>query len=70
MLQADTIKDELHQTFQKLDVDDIPSSECIKFDEGGSWEGWLLYGRLGEANLTQYCGPRVELGKGESRSEL
>jgi hypothetical protein len=57
MLQADAIKDELHQTFQKLDVDDIPSSECIKFDEGGSWEGWLLYGRLGEVNLTQYCGP-------------
>jgi hypothetical protein len=69
MSQADAIKDELHRMFQ-TGVDELPSSKCIKFDEGGLWEGWLLYGRLGEVNLTQYCGPRVELGKGESRSEL
>jgi len=70
MSQADSIKDALHRAFQRLDVEDIPSSDCIKFDEGGSWEGWLLYGRSGEVKLTQYCGPRVEFGKGESREEL
>lgn len=70
MSQANSIKDELYQAFQRLDTEDVPSSTCIKFDEGGSWEGWLLYGRKGEVKLTQYCGPRVEFGKGESRSEL
>lgn len=70
MSQADSIKSALHQAFQQLDADELPSSKCIKFDERGSWEGWVLYGRSGEVKLTQYCGPRIGYGKGESRGEL
>lgn len=70
MSQVGSIKDALHQAFQQLDADEIPSSDCIRFDEGGSWEGWVLYGRSGEVKLTQYCGPRIEFGKGESHGEL
>jgi len=61
MSQADATKDELHRAFQQLDADDIPSSKCIESDKGGSWEGWLMYGRLGEVTLTHYCVPRMSL---------
>jgi len=70
MSQAGAIKDELHRVPQELGLDKIPSSKCIKFDGGGLWEGWSLCGRLGEVRVTQYWGPRVEVGKGESRSDL
>jgi hypothetical protein len=70
MSHVDSIKDVPHQTFHQLDADGMQPSKCVKFDEGGSWEGWVLYGRKGEVKLTQYCGPRVEFGKGKSRSEL
>jgi hypothetical protein len=51
-------------------VNEIPSSDCIKFDEGGPWQGWVLFGRKGEVDLTLYCGPQIELGQGGSRYEL
>lgn len=70
MSQVDSIEQALRQNFQRLDSKDTPSSDCIKFDEGGGWEGWLLYGRLGEVNLAQYCGPRLAFGTGNSRGEL
>ena len=70
MSQADTIEQALHHRLGQLDAGDIPSSDCVKFNEGGPLEGWVLFGRLGEVELTQYCGPRIGFGKGESRSEL
>jgi hypothetical protein len=70
MSEVNTIKDELHQAFQQLGAENIPSSNCIRFDEGGSWEGWVLYGRKGEVKLTQHCGPRIEFGKSLSCSGL
>jgi hypothetical protein len=70
MSEVNTIKDELRQAFQQLGAEDIPSSNCTGFDEGGSWEGWVLYGRKGKVKLTQHCGPRIEFGKSLSRSGL
>lgn len=70
MSQADTIEQVLHNKLEKLDAGDIASSDCVKFDEGGPLEGWVLFGRLGDVDLTQYCGPRIGFGKGESRNEL
>jgi hypothetical protein len=70
MSQVDSIEQLLHINFGRLDPDEIPSSDCVKFDEGGPLEGWVLYGRKGEVKLTQYCGPGIGFGKGESRSEL
>jgi len=70
MSQKGNIERALHQEFDRLEEDEIPSSNCIRFDEGGSWEGWLLFGRLGEVDLAQYCGPRIGFGKSNSRSEL
>lgn len=70
MSQVDSIEQLLHQKLGRLDADEIPSSDCVKFDEGGPLEGWVLFGRLGEVKLTQYCGPQVGFGKGGSRNEL
>lgn len=70
MSQVEVIENMLHRNFERLDPENIPSSDCIKFDEGGEWEGWLLYGRLGEVDLAQYCGPQIAFGKGNSRGEL
>ena len=70
MSQVEVIEEELRLNLQRLDLEDVPASDCIKFDEGGEWEGWLLYGRLGEVDLAQYCGPRIAFGEGNSRGEL
>jgi hypothetical protein len=70
MSQVDDIKDALHHKLSRLNVNEIPSSDCIKFDEGGPWQGWVLFGRKGEVDLTLYCGPQIELGQGGSRYEL
>jgi len=70
MSQADSFEQLIHHKLGRLDTDEIPSSDCVKFDEGGPLEGWVLYGRKGEVKLTQYCGPQIGFGKGISRSEL
>jgi hypothetical protein len=68
--QADTIEQVFHRELGRLDPDDIPSSDCVKFDEGGPLQGWVLFGRSGEVDLTRYCGPGIGFGKGKSRDEL
>jgi hypothetical protein len=70
MSEIGTIEGALYHDFQELDEDDIPTSACTKFDEGGSWEGYVLYGRLGEVDLTRYCGPEIEFSGASSRGEL
>ena len=70
MAQADAVEQVLHEKLGRLDADEIPSSDCAKLDEGGPLEGWVLFGRLGEVELTQYCGPSIGFEKGCSRSEL
>lgn len=49
----------LHHLFDRLDPDEIPESRCIKWDEDGTRDGWLLYGIAGKVDLTGYCGPRL-----------
>lgn len=70
MSQVGEIEQALYHNFQTQDEDDIPVSECLKFDEGGDWEGFVLYGRLGEVDLTGYCGPQVKFGEGHGKGEL
>jgi hypothetical protein len=70
MSEIGTIEGALHHNFKRLDEDEIPTSACTKFDEGGSWEGYVLYGRLGEVDLTSYCGPEIGSPKVSSRGEL
>jgi hypothetical protein len=70
MSQKDDIKNALEDYLALFDEDDVPVWDCIAIDEGGPWKGWMLYGRLGEVDLTRYCGPKIVFGKGYSRSEL
>jgi len=39
MSQVDIVEQVLHHKLGRLDPDDIPSSDCVKFDEGGSLQG-------------------------------
>jgi hypothetical protein len=70
MSQVDDIEQVLHHKLGRLAADDIPSSDCVKFDEGGPLQGWVLFGRSGEVDLARYCGPGIGFEKGKSRSEL
>jgi hypothetical protein len=70
MSEIGTIEGALYHNFQELDEDEIPTSACTKFDEGGSWEGYVLYGRLGEVDLTSYCGPEIHISEASPRGEL
>jgi hypothetical protein len=70
MSESGLIESALYHNFQQLDEDEIPTSACIKFDEGGSWEGYVLYGRLGEVDLTGCCGPKIGSPEASSHGEL
>lgn len=39
---SEAIQDDLHHRFQQLDADSIPDSQCIKYDEGGAWDGCCM----------------------------
>lgn len=64
------IESSIYHNFQQLDSEAMSSSNCVLFDEGGAWEGWLLYGPVGDVDLAHYCGPRLVLEGVEDRSEL
>lgn len=59
------IEGALYHQLIEIDPDTLTKSQCVEFDEGGSWEGWVLFGRLGEVDLRQYCGPSVRRAKEE-----
>ncbi|KAK6000394.1 hypothetical protein QM012_003640 [Aureobasidium pullulans] len=60
MSEIGFIKVALRQKLGKLDTRSIKEAVCVRFDEGGPWSGWLLYGRLGEMEPAAYCGPTLE----------
>lgn len=53
------IESALHNKFNQLDSEDLRKPECVQFDVGGPWQGWVLYGRAGEVDLAHYCGPSM-----------
>lgn len=53
------IEGALYHQLTEIDPDTITDSQCAEFDEGGSWQGWVLFGRLGEVNFGEYCGPSL-----------
>jgi hypothetical protein len=74
--QVGSIEDSIFHNLQRVDSADIPECTCVKYDQGGDWEGWLMYGPEGKVDLSRYCGPsisgkmewdcrRVEAMKGE-----
>jgi hypothetical protein len=54
------IEDSIYHSLQRLDAVDIPGCRCMKFDQGGPWEGWLMYGPAGKVDLASYCGPVLD----------
>lgn len=60
MSEVGSVDFALSQRFSKLDAKSTEKPVCVRFDEGGPWNGWLLYGRLGEMEPTAYCGPTLE----------
>lgn len=60
MSEVGSIEVALHQKLSKLDARSIEKPVCFRFDEGGPWNGWLLYGRLGKMEPAAYCGPTLE----------
>lgn len=53
-----TIEGALHSELMRLETEGmISTSHCVHFDPDGGWDGWVLFGRLGEVNLAEYCGP-------------
>lgn len=60
MSEVGSIEVALGQQLSKLDAGSIQEPVCVRFDEGGPWNGWLLYGRLGEMEPAAYCGPTLE----------
>ena len=70
MSDTGVIESSIYHNFQQLDSRKIPSKNCELFDEGGEWEGWLLYGPEGEVNLADYCGPQLGREGSERHGEL
>lgn len=60
MSEIGSIEVALGQQLSQLDAHSIQEPVCVRFDEGGPWNGWLLYGRLGEIEAAAYCGPTLE----------
>lgn len=60
MSEVGSIEVALRQKLSELDARSIEEPTCVRFDEGGPWNGWLLYGRLGEMEPAAYCGPTLE----------
>ena len=60
MSEVRSIEFALSQKLSKLDAKSIEKPVCIRFDEGDPWNGWLLYGRLGEMEPAAYCGTTLE----------
>lgn len=59
MSDLGAIEAALHDRFKILDAEDIPDPVCKSFNRDGGWEGWVLYGRAGVVDLTEYCGPSI-----------
>jgi hypothetical protein len=54
------IEGSIYYNLQRIDAAEIPDCRCVKFDQGGAWDGWLMYGMAGKVDLTRYCGPRLD----------
>jgi hypothetical protein len=54
------IESSIYHNLQRLDAADMPDCRCMKFDQGGPWEGWLMYGPAGNVDLASYCGPVLD----------
>jgi hypothetical protein len=55
-----SIEDSIYHNLLRLDSADVPDCRCVKFDQGGAWEGWLMFGPAGIIDLTGYCGPVLD----------
>lgn len=60
MSEVGSIEVALRRKLSELDARSIDEPVCVRFDEEGPWNGWLLYGRLGEMEPAAYCGPTLE----------
>jgi hypothetical protein len=54
------IESSIYYNLQLIDSAEIPNCRCVKFDRGGAWDGWLMYGMAGKVDLTRYCGQRLD----------
>jgi hypothetical protein len=54
------IESSIYHSLQRLETTGIPDCRCMKFDQGGPWEGWLMYGPAGKVDLASYCGPVLD----------
>ncbi|KAL4861173.1 hypothetical protein BDV12DRAFT_180647 [Aspergillus spectabilis] len=32
-------------------------TQCLRFDKGGNWDGWISLGKVGRFDESVYCGP-------------
>lgn len=54
------IESSIYHNLQRLDAADMPDCRCIKFDQDGDREEWLMYGPAGKVDLASYCGPVLD----------
>lgn len=55
-----SIESSIFHNLLQLEGAEIPGCSCVKYDHGGAWDGWLLYGKAGEVDLARYCGPMID----------
>ena len=58
--EVGSIEGSIYHNLLRLDATEFPDCRCVKYDRGGAWEGWLLYGALGKVDLAGYCGPTID----------
>jgi hypothetical protein len=64
------IESSIYHGLQRLETTGIPDCRCMKFDQGGAGEGWLMYGPAGNVDLASYCGPVLDGRLGWDCSEV
>jgi hypothetical protein len=54
------IEDSIYHNLQPLDAAELSDCRCLKFNQGGAWEGWLMFGPAGIIDLAGFCGPVLD----------
>ncbi|KAJ5375665.1 hypothetical protein N7517_007671 [Penicillium concentricum] len=57
--QQDTIHGALYHFLASVEKNKICGTQCLSMDHGGTWEGYLKFGKEEWYDANAYCGPRL-----------
>ncbi|OGM47228.1 hypothetical protein ABOM_003983 [Aspergillus bombycis] len=55
-----TIEGAIYKYLKSVEHGTVCGTQCIKLTHGGTWEGYLKFGRAGDFDRSAYCGPNLE----------